>query len=286
MKRLILLVFLISLFSVSSAFAFFINSYWDLNAVATADITAPDNYFTADGGDGITESFSQLSYDAYTESVIDFGTGVVVDSGLAYITAMTPVAGSIPVDDESLGESYTLTIQWDDLTGNITSYVPGGEVTADYYSGTFNFYIDYNPLALSLWDETTFTDGFQVATVDVTSGSYELDLSGEAGSSYLLWGEFTYLLDDFWFEGSPGDPGAPIDLNTYLDLGWLLAYTAGDNDPNSEQFSITETANGLFVTSDHNASLQIAVIPEPSTVILLGVGLVGMGILGYRRRNR
>jgi len=266
MKKKILLFLLvcglvIGLGRVPNANAFtHIDTYWDLNAVATP-------YFTADGGDGVTELFSEFTYYAQTNSAID-ATGGIIDSGLAWATSINPVSGSSPVDNEALNTSYLLTFAWTDLTGQVTSN-DGSTVTAVYTSGTFDFYIDYAAsLGANFSTPSTFTDGTKVATVEITSGSYTLSLDGSAGSSYILNGEFTWLLDDFWFD----EYGQ--DLDDY-PAHWAVAYTAGDNDPKT--LVITPHTDGsIDVFSTHDSSMEVGVIPEPATMLLLGSGLLGL----------
>ena len=227
MKRLLLLLLFVLCFA-PNAFAYtFIDTYLDLNAVDA-------NYFVDDGDDGVTESFSQMSYDAVTVSTINLITGQIVDSGLAYITSLTTTAGTRPADDEGLDNSYGITLVWDDLTGQVTSN-DGSTITADYTSGTIRVYVDYDPYALDINNPGSYSDGTLVAEIEVTSGGYSLSLDGSDGSSYTLWGSFKELLDGFWFETS-----TDLDLNEYLDLDWLLAYSAGDNDPESVSFDYSE----------------------------------------------
>jgi hypothetical protein len=45
--------------------------------------------------------------------------------------------------------------------------------------------------------------------------------------------------------------------------------------------------NGILfrIGSDHDGSIDFEVVPEPSTIILLGAGLLGTGVM-LRRKNR
>lgn len=272
MKKVLLLLAAMSLLAATSAPAAFINTYWDLNAV--------DNAFFPVIGDGVTEAFSEITYYAETNSVIT-NTGFVSDSGLARATGLNFVSGNSPGDDEGFltAAGYGFTFVWDDLEGVVTSNVDG-VIEALYTSGTFNFYIDYDPYATNMADASSFTDGTLVATVDVTSGSYRLDTTGEAGSSYIINGEFSFILDDFWYDAATGEDLA----DELVGKRWVTAYSAGDNDP--ESLEITEDEDGnLFVFSTHDSSISVGVIPEPSTIILLGAGLLGTGVM-LRRKNR
>jgi hypothetical protein len=273
MKKVLLLLAAMSLLAATSAPAAFINTYWDLNTVDNLFFPVPD-------GDGVTEAFSEITYYAQTNSIIT-NTGFISDTGLARATGLNFVSGNSPGDDEGFltPTGYGFTFVWDDLEGVVTSNVDG-VIEALYTSGTFNFYIDYDPYATNPSTPSSFTDGTLVATVDVTSGGYRLDTNGDAGSSYIITGTFTSILDNFWYQA---DTGADLS-DDLLDKGWVFAYTAGDNDPAS--LVITEDDDGnLTVKSTHDSSVSVGVVPEPSTIILLGAGLLGTGVM-LRRKNR
>ncbi|MGE4343949.1 MAG: flocculation-associated PEP-CTERM protein PepA [Geoalkalibacter sp.] len=273
MKKVLLLLAAMSLLAATSAPAAFINTYWDLNTV--------DNAFFPVIGDGVTEAFSEITYYAQTNSIIT-NTGFISDTGLARATGLNFVSGNSPGDDEGFLTStgYGFTFAWDDLEGVVTSNV-GGVIEALYTSGTFNFYIDYDPYATNFDTPGSFTDGTPVATVDVTSGGYRLDTNGGAGSSYIITGTFTSILDNFWYQA---DTGADLS-DDLLDKGWVFAYTAGDNDPGSLEITVDNDDGSLHVFSTHDSSVSVGVVPEPSTIILLGAGLLGTGVM-LRRKNR
>ncbi len=271
MKKILVLFAAMSLLVATNASAGFIDTYFDLN-------TADANYFVDDGGDGITEPFYEFTYFAETVSQIS-NTGVIVDSGVARSTGLNTVSGDIPGDTEQYGSNWGLAFVWNNLTGQVTSNV-GGVIEAIYTSGTFDFYLDFDPYAVNLGTPASLTDGTKIATVEITSGGYRLDTTGGAGSSYTLYGDFTYILDNFWYNAA-NDEDLADDL---LEKGWVFAYTAGDNDPESVDIAFNDDGS-LVVSSSHDSSISVGVVPEPSTFLLLGAGLLGLGFVS-RRKNR
>lgn len=281
------------------AFSAALSTYWDVNPYGITD--------------GITEDFDRISYEADTTSVQydSDGSGtlsvgdIFVDSGNAYATALQGSGANVDSDGLNLQipaidiYGYVFTFAWEDLTGFVYDINPGATtdaVVTRYTSGTITFWLDsiLNGVPTLGAGFSTSDDMFIdrgdaqiVAEVEIIfgTGNITLDKAGNLlTGSYNLTGLFTLLTEDFWFEASTGDDLGP----KYVEIGWLLGFTSGDTtDRRFTQTFSTDPNDGILWTIDsrHSSNFEIEVIPEPSTIVLLGAGLLGAGLY-LRRKNR
>ena len=111
---------------------------------------------------------------------------------------------------------------------------------------------------------------------------------------YLATSLFGDIFDNFLVSNLDNTNNVPQGLedDVSMALGWDFALNAGETA--TIQFNIQNTAapTGFFLSQtdpDSNetiwfsSTLDISSVPEPSTIALLGLGLVGVGL--SRRRK-
>jgi hypothetical protein len=222
------------------------------------------------------------------------GTGVgvgdtFIDNGALNATSLkSSSTDTIPVATSELGLNWELGAIFNGLTGSNTS-VTGDEVEFAFDAGSGIIQIYASPtINNQSSDPASIADGVLVAELELVSGTGDFDFDSGDGRVDIV-AEFVSLpVPGFW-----DFLGVDIELGTLL----FLAITDSNNDlvtvpagtiSNFDSFFGGSGANtppgNFFVSNDGSVELQVSV-PEPSTLLLLGSGLIGLAAL-VRRQSR
>ncbi len=123
--------------------------------------------------------------------------------------------------------------------------------------------------ALTTGDFDTFLDPLDPVTFSTTTISFEPTFNGSLSSFWSAAGfsfELTQLAES-------------VEINGFINLSGLGIITGNGFDATNGRINVTG------VGSDENVSITAETIPEPLTLGLLGIGLLGIGFSTRRSRK-
>lgn len=211
------------------------------------------------------------------------GAGTQILSGTGSYTGATSINSGVLIVNGTLANS-AVTVQSGGTLGGSGTLSQSVNVSGTIAPGNSVGTIKTGALTLTgaLENElgrsgaTPVSDAIQV-TGSITFSGADLKLSIASGLNLPQAGDIFYLVDN---DGTDSVTGVFNKLNgttTTLDEGSLF-------DWNSQQWQITYQANfGSSFSGGNDVALQV--VPEPSTWMLVGFGLVGVGLMGRTFRR-
>lgn len=259
--------------SMACAFAFATNVY------AAPLFTVQEGAIPEASFNLVTADTLTLRYEAFINQTAG---GSFTETGYFDATALVlgnTAVGSQLNTSEALfgGAGYALYGKFS-VSGNI-SFV-GTTALATFTSGFFELYSDFN-------QDTTKTIGaggiitYAFTAEDQLLGSSNVVLSGSQANIPLIGQQAasggSYIINYGNLNLSPQGSAYFINPSPF----YLAVSVSGEN----ESFNPTLTAGAYQGIAQGDASAVFAAVPEPTTVALLGLGLLGMGV-SLRRRTK
>lgn len=218
------------------------------------------------------------------------------ESGFMTLGTVTPGDLLNPIDlvddDGSLfgigtATPYAVNIWYDGLSGTISEYDDKGTPTTDDDTWKYTFDSGVGTVGWYLDDDYDPTNGHKGAlltghVVPVSSGTADSFLSGlGVSSNWDVTAMVDTLIPNFLLDENGNDL-----LTTLVANDYLLTITTGDTtitETKDPQFDPTRNEFFIEFTGRTGDNTQLGVVPEPTTALLFGIGLLGLANISRKR---